>query len=388
MLITLLAALAQPTPPLPPGAVDVPAVPEAPALPTVPSPTDIPSVATPPRPPAIPSRASAAATRDEFGMNEVVDITDEVPDNAFLMGREVNITAPIGGDVFSMAETVVIDQPIAGDVYAMGATVRVTETGSIGGNLTVFAGELVLNGPVGGSLRAEVGELTLTAPIAGNASLSTERLTLESTAHIAGDLDYRSSAPFPALEQATAGEVEHTLELPELQDTDTIAEEDEEPGLIGQAVWWSGMRVWGYVTKFLVGALLLFVGGSWLGSAGRRIHSEPGKALGVGAVTLAVVPLLSTLALITVVPFPLGLLGLSVFAILLYIGQLFAAQALGDVLLRRFQPDALGAPWISLAVGLVPLMLLMALPWVGSLVWLVATVFGIGGLVNALRGIR
>ncbi|MFT7520029.1 MAG: hypothetical protein ACI9MC_002173, partial [Kiritimatiellia bacterium] len=60
-------------------------------------------------------------------------------------------------------------------------------------------------------------------------------------------------------------------------------------------------------------------------------------------------------------------------------------QALGDVILRRFRPDAWGSPVLSMVVGLVPLVLLMSLPWIGGLVWIAVMLLGFGAIFLAAR---
>ena len=118
---------------------------------------------------------------------------------------------------------------------------------------------------------------------------------------------------------------------------------------------------------------------------GRELADRPGASLGLGFVAACVLPVASTLALVTIVPFPLGILGWTAFFVLLYVAQLFAAQAVGDAILKRARPEAVGSPYVSLAVGLVPLVLLVAVPWVGSLAWVLATLAGLGALTLRLR---
>ena len=131
--------------------------------------------------------------------------------------------------------------------------------------------------------------------------------------------------------------------------------------------------------------MVLGLGGTAAGRIGRVLLQQPGRSLGVGFLALFVVPMLSFLAIFLIIPMPLGFLGLAGFAAGLYVAQVFTAQALGDQILRRFRPGALGSPWVSMAVGLVPLVLLAAFPWVGTLVWLVATCLGLGAAWVALR---
>lgn len=395
LVLALAAAQAQtPPPPVPVQEAEpvepvqsAPTTPALPATPALPDPPEAPALPTMPVPPAPPAPlAGTAHTKDLFDMDDVVRVSDPVADNAFLMARSVDVEAPVQGDIFSMGESITIDQPVNGDVYAMGATVVVTENGSIGGDLKGFAGEVDLRGPVAGDVSVQAGELTLAAPIAGSLAFNAERVTVKPGAAIAGDLSYSAVDRNDALEAIVAGEVD--FEIQEIEVDIDIEEEEEESSFVADAAWWAGMRSWGYFTKLLVGCVLFFLGGRWLANAGRTVGDRPGYALGVGFVAACMIPILSTLALVTVVPFPLGLLGFTMLGILLYVGQLFTAQALGDFVLHRIRPEAVGNPYISLAVGLLPLMALFAIPWLGSLAWLAATAIGIGGLFVVFRDLR
>lgn len=377
-------------------AQSAPAPPEVPVLPATPVPAEVAAMPEAPAVPAVPSVPLAprafldqaltvnVPTNDLFAMAQDIDITSSVGDNAFVMGESLVVSAPVSGDLFGMGSKVTIDAPVAGDVYAMGATVEITENGSVGGSLTVGAGELIVLGPVGGHLQAEVGRAVLGSSIAGDATLTAGSIdTLEGVA-IAGTLVYESPDVSSDLERHTKGRVDYTRHVEDVVEVDLTPE--PESSWMGSAMWWSGMRLWGYLTKLMVGTLIFLVGGAAAARVGRELSERPGASVGIGFVLSALLPAVSLLALVTILPFPLGLFGFTVFAVALYLGQIFAAQALGEVILRRLQPDAIGSPYISLAVGLLPLMALFAVPWIGNLAWLLATFAGIGALGLRIRG--
>ena len=91
---------------------------------------------------------------------------------------------------------------------------------------------------------------------------------------------------------------------------------------------------------------------------------------------------------LTFVGLPLALISLALWAIALYVGKLFAAVAVGDMLLRRnnsgeksYAPNVYGA----LAIGLAIYYLLTLMPVISFFVSLGATAVGLGGLVIELQ---
>ena len=311
-------------------------------------------------------------------------------DNAFVMGGDVEVLAPVHGDLFAMGGQLTVDAPVHGDVYVTGGEVALGPRAAIDGHLYVAAGQVDLQGAVAGDAHVGSGQLTLDAPIHGDLSAEVGQLVLGDRAAVAGDVELVSPDVPARLQAVTGGEVSWEAP-PEPQEHDgarvVVADPPAEEGwsVVSEVLWWGGFRMWGYLTKLTVGSVLLLLGGRALAGAGRTLVSDPARSLGAGFLVLCVLPVASTMALLTVIPFPLGLVGWALFAVLLYVAQLFAAQAAGDALLRRFRPDAWGSPILSLAVGLVPLVVLTSLPWFGPTAWLVATLFGAGALWLQLR---
>lgn len=118
------------------------------------------------------------------------------------------------------------------------------------------------------------------------------------------------------------------------------------------------------------------------------INAQKGRTLGFGLLfLLAGIPAIILLAM-TFVGLPLALISLALWAIALYVGKLFAAVAVGDMLLRRnnsgeksYAPNVYGA----LAIGLAIYYLLTLMPVISFFVSLGATAVGLGGLVIELQ---
>lgn len=320
-------------------------------------------------------------SRDLFAMGQQVTVDAEVEDNALVMGQVVEVRAPVRGDLLAMGQTILIAAPVAGDVYAMGQSLVVTSGGSVGGRVYGLAETVELGGPVAGDLSVGAGRLVLKAPVAGDVELEVGEILLGSGAAVAGDLSYQAHAAMPELDEVVAGEVTFTQKIE--QD-----EEEAPPTLLQRLTGFTLWTLWSYGSQLLVGFAFLALGGEAAGRVARGLLDQPARAAGLGFVLTAALPVASLLAIVTLLPLPLGVLGLLGFGVLLYAGQLLAAQAVGDLILRRMRPEALGNPYISMAVGLAPLVLLGQLPWLGTLQWLVATVCGAGALWMALPSRR
>lgn len=373
---TAQAPTADPAPPIP--TAPVPPIPDDPLA--TPSPPPEPA-----EPPArrLPTRVEGdeRVTADEpsedlFLMGQEATLAAPVHDNAFVMAQQVTVEAPVLGDLFAMGQNVQIDAPVSGDVYALGAQVVLSEAGSVGGNLHAAAGEVEIGGSIGGDVSIGAGEVVLAAPIAGDVALEVGQLTIEEGARIGGALTYTAPHPAEGLEALGAQSVAYTEQIEPVE---------EPPSAGGRIVGWVMWTSWSYLSKLLVGFAALALGGPTVAQIGRTLREKPAESLGFGFVLACVLPVASTLAIVTILPLPLGIVGWMVFGILMYAAQILAAQTVGDLILRQIRPGALGSPYVSMAVGLAPLVLIVSLPWLGSLAWLVATLGGLGALWLTLR---
>lgn len=391
-LLFLLAspALAQAPPadapvdelPHPPVAVEAPAAPVPPAPPAVSLPIEF----------SADNRVHFDAPRnDVFGMGEEVHILAQVADNALAMGRNVDVQAPVDGDVFGMGETVRIRSMVMGDLYAMAGTVIIEEGAVVQGSVHALAGDIVIKGAVGHHLSAGAGSVTIDGPIGGDVELSVGELELLAGARIDGDLRYEASTEADNASDVVQGDISYTESVDDHMETIEIdlgedeAEDDEGSGLLAAFAGWTGWRIFAYATTVLLGLVVFGLGGGSATRVGRVLREKPAESLGVGFATLMLLPPVALMCIVTVIPSLLGLVGFLVWGVLLLIAKVFVAQALGDTMLRQWRPDAVGAPIVSMAVGLLPLVLLFGIPWLGGLAQVAVASLGMGAVLWATR---
>jgi hypothetical protein len=378
IVLALLASLATAGPPeVPADTPEVPAV-EVPTI-QVETPPVV-EMTSPPKFTMEEDTSVSNASNDAFGMGGRVQLDGPVGDNAYILGGDVVIGEPVHGDLLVVGGSVRIEAPIDGDVYAVGGELNFTPDAVVGGHLTVGGGEVRMDGTVAGDVNVGAGRVDLGGTVSGDDSADAGELVPGDGPVIGGKLDYTSPTQSSGAEDVADGAVTWTQ-----GEAGELGEVRHKPSMIGSLFAWTLWTGWSYASKLIVGTVLLLLFGAAAGSVSRVMVDKPAQSLGYGVAGFLFLPLASVLAMVLIIPLPLGILGLSTFSILLYLCQLFAAQAIGDLILRRFRPDAWGAPMLSLAIGLVPLVLFSSLPWIGFLVWFMATVMGAGALWMRIR---
>ena len=140
----------------------------------------------------------------------------------------------------------------------------------------------------------------------------------------------------------------------------------------------------------LLALLLMLVIPAMHGALAVATETSPWARLGIGVAVLLILPLIGIL--IFVIGLPLGLWWLGVILLALYpvvllVSMSVAGLALGSWLSRRATRP--GIPLVVLyALGILVLAFASLLPYVGSIVTLVAVIFGLGTLVLAPRSRR
>ena len=323
-------------------------------------------------------------------------------------GREVTIPAgeTVQGDLIASAGTVRVDGRVDGDLVASGGQVIVA--GTVTGDALVAAGSTTISGEIGGDLRAGTGQARIRGRVGEDVALGAGQSTVAPGARIGGDLifgagrmqmdgtvtgsilgstgNYTSGGSVGGSERVNVGQ----------------PQEQREPTLADRVV--NALRR--YVSILVVGVLLLWLLPRVLRGAADTARGRPLASFGVGILGfVGVIVALVLLVLVTVLAaVVLGLLGLGslsgvtvfggilVAAIIVFLFVLavtFAAQAtvglaLGRLLLRGQDRSFLG--WLgALALGVLVVVLLAAIPVVGGWLHALLVLLGLGALLLMAR---
>ena len=294
-------------------------------------------------------------------------VDGRVDGDLFAAARTVDLRGAVGDSTRVAGEQVTVNAAIDGDLIAGGNRLQILDGAVITGGLAAAASSVELDGVVDENLYAAAGEIIVRGTIRGDANVIADRLDLEPGARIEGDLDYRTRIPLSAEAAArVGGEVRYEEPV------------DDEDG--GGVLFWS----WQTGAAMFAGLLAVALFRRLVGRLVAVIAGEPtlGALLGFGA--FLIVPVGAAVVMVTVVGLPVGLIAVLLFGAAVYVAKLpIAVWAGGQLLFRAGRTDP--SPYAAMAVGVLALYLLFAIPWLGGVFWLVTTCLGLGAMVLSGR---
>lgn len=346
---------------------------------------------------------------DVLAIGAVLNLNGTVRGDITAAGRAIVINGAVGDDVRMAAQVMLLAvTQVQDDVVAAGFSLEQLPGSTVGGSLTFAGSQALLAGRINRNVVGPIGALEIRGQIGQsvNVWLGREKsfrppfatapieiprvssgLTVTSTAAIAGEIAYQSTIKAAISPQAQiAGPVNATLVEPW-----TFTDRDA-----GDLLFQQLQR---FLTLLLIGWLLLQFLPHWIQDLTQTVRSQPWLSLGWGALTLIAVGVLTIillsvtllLALVAAITLPdlafplLGVgavtnlaLGVSFLLFTQFVPPVVLSLLGGQWLLRRVQPRGSMGSFLPLLIGLVILMMLTAIPIVGSLLTGVIMVIGLG----------
>ncbi len=318
-------------------------------------------------------RVDAQVSGDVVSAGRTLAIGGEISDDILAAGRDVAVHGAVEGDVRIAGANLTTDARIGGDFMAAGHTITFPTEAAVGGNVWVAGHDANLFGSIGGNVRAAARNIRLAGEVGGDVELAGERLTIASTARIAGDLTYRSG------DEAT---IEPGAEI--LGDV-VFVRTGRPREWVGDAL--AGIAALGltfYLGLFLLGALHILILPDAAAGAAKRIGRNPWRALGLGFVIILAGPLAIALLAASIIGIPIMIVLLACYVIAPFIGLMVAAGALGRLGARLIGRNTDISYWTrlaALAAGLLILTVVGFIPVIGPLAVILATAVGLGALV-------
>jgi cytoskeletal protein CcmA (bactofilin family) len=320
-------------------------------------------------------------------------------------GQEVVVAAgeTVRGDLYASAGTVRIDGRVEGDLVAAGG--QVTVAGTVTGDVLAAAGTTAISGQVDGDVRVGSGQARVSGRVGEDLVLGAGQATIASGAEVGGDLIF--GAGQMRMDGTIAGSVlgatgNYTRAGSVAGSERVTVQQPEKPPTMTERALDVLRR---YVGILVVGALLLWLAPRLLRSASERARRRPLPSFGVGILGVVGGVLLLVLVIVVTIllAIVLGLLGLgpvsgatvfagilaaSIIAFLFFLAVAFGAQvtvglALGRLLFRGDGRSFLRA-FAAMALGVLVVVLLSAIPLVGGWLEFLLVLLGLGALVLVL----
>lgn len=288
------------------------------------------------------------------------------------------------GDLTAFAGTVVIQGTVDGDLEAFGGDVLVE--GEVTGNVDAFAGNVRVVGEVGGEVSAAAGNVVV-AEGASVGSLSAAAGNVAIEGRVAGDVDAAAGSVTLGPAATVEGDLTYGGELnrhPDAQVAGSVTEESPgAPTPFGEVPTlppWLGPLYWSLV-NLVLGAVLLAVFPRFSDRVAATARTEPARSGGIGLLALVGIPVALALVAITVVGIPLTVAGAFVFVLLVWVASVYGRFAVGAWLLSLADAEN---RWAALVVGLLVVLVVSLIPFLGGLVEFLVLLVGLGALSLAL----
>ncbi len=240
-------------------------------------------------------------------------------------------------------------------------------------SVVALEGPVRVEGVVVGDVVAVGGDVTVTGTVRGDVVALAGVVRLGPTAQVGGDL-ISPRQPIVARGAQIRGQVQPVGEL------ERAGEGAGEWSAAGYLLGWLGMTVSAILLALLLHWLVPTRSSREVLAVAQR---EPGKAVGVGLIGAILLPVIALAAMITVVGLPFGVAILIAAGLLAFVGFVAAGWILGRSLSQR---STRGQDWDPIAwvvIGVALLSAVTLIPVVGNLVWIVASMYGVGAIALA-----
>lgn len=303
---------------------------------------------------------------------QTINVNGRIDGDIIAAAQNITVNGEVGGNIRVAASSISLNGPVSRNINAFGANVILGSDAKIGWDALVMAETTEIRGEITGELSGAAGQALIAGRIGKNVNLkldgknSSQKLVVTSGATIGGNLIYISKTPAQIDLKATIG---GTTE----QKTPTAPQKDISSG-------WVGKRLLGIFSAIVVGLFLVFVLAKITPRILKTIEETPGKVMLRGFVIMFVLPPVAVLLLFTVIGIPLALIIGVWWLVATYVAKIFTAILIGSLIFQKiFKKDGVALIW-QLVLGVVVLWLLIAIPWIGWILALVAIWLGLGAI--------
>jgi cytoskeletal protein CcmA (bactofilin family) len=350
---------------------------------------------------------SPAANAAIFDSDDILKITQKLPDDLYAAGRVIGIEQTVNGDVLAAGAVIEIDGSVLGDVMLAGANivlngnvsddariaghnieihgkvqgdllvgggrVLISDSSTIFGDVHVGAGELIIQGRVKGKVVGGVGSISIEGKVEKDVELTVDQdIDIHKQGFINGNLNYASWKPLGIPKERIGGELIYSK----------IQGEKETPDKVMHVV--QGL-IFMILSFLILGTVVVKLAPKYSLNVTKTLQTRFWVNLLTGIVWAIVVPIVAVLLCITFIGLPLGLVLFATYGIVAVSAYVLAGYWIGVKIYKSKESTF----WITtgqLVIGLVIISLLWNVPLVGWIIALVIFLASIGAMINTARG--
>ncbi len=313
------------------------------------------------------------------GSSVIVDGT--INGDLVAAGGEIKVTGTINGGIIAAGGSILVTGNVTDDIRAAGGEVRIG--GDVGDNVLAFTGQFVLeknariardltlgagnaviDGTVNGNINGGVSDLEMRGATKGNVTVEIDNnIKIFPGATIGGDLEY-TAPQHGEISGIVSGKTTYKETPPKNKDLTSKME--------GELI--------GYLWLLLIGIVSLMLAPGLTQKNSDAVPVKPLKNLLWGLLFLIITPIVVVLLLITIIGIPLSLILFIVYIISLYISRIYVGYWVGKYVLKKLKKET-EFKVLTLALGLLIVLIGVNLPIIGIFIHLVILLLGLGAII-------
>ena len=313
-------------------------------------------------------------TGDVICAGQSINITGDIAGDVICAGQSININGNIGGNVRVAGQIINFNGRAERNAMMAGSSIITSASSTIGWDLLILGNNFELNGNIGRDLYGHAGKVNVNGQISQNIDLTNSNFIIGSAAKINGQVKYTSTKDASIDSKAVInGQVIHNLPA--------AASRKSKLTDLG---WWLKKLI-SIFSALVIGLVLISFWREPVIKITDLMLNKAGHALGWGILALLLTPLIVIILLITIIGIPLSLILLAIWLIAMYISKILAGILIGRSLINNYLPKQKDALNLAMVVGIIIAYLIFALPLIGWIVSLLVMLWGLGGIMLALK---
>ena len=254
-----------------------------------------------------------------------IEINSNIVGDLICFGNNVNVNGEIDGNSYLFAQTVKFNGKLTRDLIGFAATVSVGEDGKIERDMLAFAATHNMFGNIGRNYSTYGNLSNVNGAVGGDIHIE-GNMSVGDNAVIKGSLTQVNDKEDKVADGArVSGEINYTYKSYEKTEVSM------------------SNRIWNAVKSFIfsiilgviIWLLVIFFDPSFI-EKGMVLLERPLQTVGLGALILVVVPIVSVIIFITIVGIPIGIIALILYGVLIFLSRYLTSIVVGNFIVRRF----------------------------------------------------
>ena len=329
-----------------------------------------------------------AKSLDNFKAGDVVKVDKDIDETTFVAGQNVDVTSKIKGIIFAAGErlkiagendysfiagrSIEVDEVVTKDAFVAGENIAITNSKIrdlyVAGAIIDISSDISRNVYAGGDV------VTISGTINGDVNVAAERVIVSNGAEIKGTLNIPEDAKLEK-DGATINKVTTYKS----KDVEINKETLFVTTLMSNLTSCLAMMLLGFVGLFLFKGFFKKID-EFDKDAGFLTKYSILGLIELFAIPVAAVILLLVSIMALMIPFPIVIVGLIIYGLMLYLSAIPTAYYLGNWILK----DKVKNEYGIMALAILALYIARMIPVLGGLISLITVCFGLGIYVKML----